>query len=348
MTKNEGIRGMENAIIMQQTVAEAGLVANHIATRNTFNDYQLRKSTNTLRAQRGDLGTFAEYLCAAGVTGAPNADELQNYADAWQGVTWGLVSGFTTWLMGQGVALTSLNRKLSTVKVYAGLAAVAGIISGNELALIQTVKGYAQKEFRKVDAKRTVTRQGNKKLKSTAITKEDAKALKVQPATPQGRRDAVIMALLLDHGLRVGELVNLSINDIDLANKEIVFFRAKVDVTQRHALTPDTLKAIKAYIQSGDAPAMGALLRSSVKGGALAASGMTERSVWVRVGELGKRVGIENFSPHDCRHYWATKAVRKGANPFELMQAGGWTSMQTVKKYVDENTVANAGISAED
>ena len=56
---------MANAIITQQTVQDAGLVANHIATRNTFNDYQLRKSTNTLRAQRGDLGTFSDYLCAA-------------------------------------------------------------------------------------------------------------------------------------------------------------------------------------------------------------------------------------------------------------------------------------------
>jgi integrase len=75
----------------------------------------------------------------------------------------------------------------------------------------------------------------------------------------------------------------------------------------------------------------------------LGAVGMTERSITVRVGELGQRVGIAGLSAHDLRHYWATRAIRRGADPFALLQAGGWTSMQTVQKYVDETTIANAG-----
>jgi integrase len=68
---------------------------------------------------------------------------------------------------------------------------------------------------------------------------------------------------------------------------------------------------------------------------------MTERSITRRVGELGERIGIDNLSAHDLRHSWATRAIRKGTDPFALQQAGGWTSMQTVRKYVDESTIAN-------
>ena len=34
---------------------------------------------------------------------------------------------------------------------------------------------------------------------------------------------------------------------------------------------------------------------------------------------------------------WATRAIRKGSDPFAVLQAGGWTSM-------DETAIANAGI----
>jgi integrase len=148
--------------------------------------------------------------------------------------------------------------------------------------------------------------------------------------------------------LRVGELVGLQVTDIDLAKHEIVFYRAKVAKTQRHALSKDSYKALKAYISSGDAPAMGPILRKSLKGGALGDAGITELGVNLRVAQLGERVGVKGLGPHDCRHYWATKAIRKGTDPFALMQAGGWTSMQTVRKYVEENVIANAGVDSDD
>lgn len=326
-------------------IVEAGIVANGVAARHVFADYQQRKSSNSLRAQYSDLATFAEYICNAGAD-CPTADELQNEPDAWQGVTWGLVAGFVQWMLGQGLALASVNRKLSTVKVYAGLAAQAGALTGSDLALIKSVKGYGAKEFKRVDDKRTdagqATRKGAKKGQSTELTPAQVKALKSQPETPQGRRDAVIMALLIDHGLRVGELAALRVTDIDLASGHLRFYRPKVAKTQTHKLTRDALAALRAYMPY--APALGPVLRGSRKGGKLDGYGMTERSITLRVGELGRALGIEGLSAHDCRHYWATRAIRKGADPFAVLQAGGWTSMATVQKYVDETTIANAGI----
>lgn len=328
------------------SVTEAGLAANHVASRNVFADYQQRKSKNSLRAQYGDLATFAEYICSAGAD-CPTANELQNYPETWQGVTWGLVAGFVQWMLGQGLALSSVNRKLSSVKVYAGLAAQSGMIDGSELALIKNVKGYAAKEFTKVDDKRRAagraTRTGAKKAHGAVLTAEQAKQLKVQPDTPQGRRDAVMMTLLLDHGLRVGELSALPVTAVDLSAGELRFYRPKVSKQQTHKLTRAALVALRAYVKQ-DAPAMGPLLRGSLKSGELSDPGMSTTAITVRVGKLGADLGIDNLSAHDCRHYWATRAIRKGADPFAVLQAGGWTSMATVQKYVDDTAIANAGI----
>lgn len=336
---------MSTELTITHTTTAAGLVANGIASRHVFADYQQRKSTNSLRAQYADLATFASYLADAGIA-APSADELQNQPTVWAGLTWGLVAGFVQWMLAQGLALASINRKLSTVKTYAGLAAKAEIIPAADLTLIKAVQGYAAKEFKRVDEKRTeagqAVRVGSKKAKGVVLTQEQAKALKSQPATPQGRRDALIMALLLDHGLRVGELARLQVTDVDLASGELRFYRPKVAKVQTHRLSRDAKAALKAYAPY--APAMGPILRGSRKGGKLDGYGMTEWSITMRVGELGRTLEIEGLSAHDCRHYWATRAIRRGADPFAVLQAGGWTSMATVQKYVDETTIANEGI----
>ncbi|MCB0108720.1 MAG: tyrosine-type recombinase/integrase [Caldilineaceae bacterium] len=102
---------------------------------------------------------------------------------------------------------------------------------------------------------------------------------------------------------------------------------------------------LKAYVDAGDVLSDGYLLRGSSKSGDLTDERMSIRAINNRVRVLGGAVGIDGLSPHDCRHYWATRAIQKGTDPFALMQAGGWNSLSTVRRYVDENEVANDGVS---
>ena len=53
-------------------------------------------------------------------------------------------------------------------------------------------------------------------------------------------------------------------------------------------------------------------------------------SAWKRV---LKKVGIENFRFHDCRHTWASWHVMNGTNLQELMELGGWKSYEMVLRY---------------
>lgn len=333
---------MTNELIITRSMGEAGQVANQVAGNHVFADYLSRKSSNTLRAHRADLDTFCAFLADAGVH-CEGGEVLQTDPTAWAGVTWGLVQSFVKWCLSQGVSIATVNRRLSTVKAYAALAAKVGILERSELAMIKDVAGYSHKERNRVDEKRGQTRTGHKKATNTTIDPSEATALKHQPDTPQGRRDAVMMCLLLDHGLRVGELAALTVADVDLKIGELRFWREKVQKQQRHRLTKDTLKALRAYMAT-DALAIGTLLRGSNKSGLLTDDMMSVRGINKRVGVLGEAVGLDGLSPHDCRHYWATRAIQKGTDPFALLQAGGWNSMTTVKRYVDENKVANDGV----
>lgn len=335
-------------------LALAGQVANRAAARHKLGDYRSRKAANTIRRQDADLALFAAYLAEAGT----GAGDLATDPAAWQGVTAGLVEGFARWQLGQGYAAGSVNVRLSTVKVYAALALGAQAQAGDlppgerarlagELAMIATVRGYAHREARNLDERRAAagvaTRQGDKKAEPVTVTAAQARALKAQPDTPQGRRDRLIVCLLLDHGLRVGELAGLTVGAFDLKAGELRFYREKVDKEQTHKLTPDTLDAARAYLAQ-DALALGPLLRASRKGGRLTSAGMTARRISERVGTLGQAVGVANLSAHDLRHFWATQAARNGTPLDRLQDAGGWASLAMPARYIEAARIANQGV----
>lgn len=344
-------------------VTVAGQVASRHAARNAFNDYLDRKAANTTSRQATDLALFSDYLGEAlAGTGrhAPNGEELQRKPEAWRGITWGLVAGFVRWQLLHGFAVGSVNVRLSTVKTYAWLATQAGAIEAQELAMILTVKGYGRKEGKQVDKSRPSSRKKvvtvkqargaakqvrrSKKAEPVALAPAQADALKAQPDdTPQGRRDGLLMCLLLEHGLRVSEVCALQVSDFDLKARTFRFYREKVDKAQLHRMTPATWRAAKKYFAC-DALAVGPLLRGSKKNGELTGAGLTRFGVAKRVAELGKEDGIAGLSPHDCRHYWATQAARSGTPMDRLQDAGGWNSVAMPARYIQAAKIANEGV----
>jgi len=339
---------MTNEIISQKNdelapaeFFQVGQVANQYAATSVFDDYIRRKSANTIKAQLADLRTFADYIQVVAPKSTVDGARFQGDPAVWSGVTWGLIQGFINWMLQEGFATTTVNRKLSTVKNYAKLAAKAGAISIEVLALIKTVNGYSVKEGKRVDVQRDKTRVGDKKAQHVSLTYEQALQLKEQPNSPQGRRDKLLMCLLLDHGLRVGEVALLKVSDFDLDARMFVFFRPKVDAEQTNRMTPDTLNALRRYISNGDCPESGRLLRGSLKNSELSHVGLTERGITGRVRALGEQISVFGLSAHDCRHYWATRAAKMGTDAFALRDAGGWTSLAMPSRYVESAEIAN-------
>ena len=330
------------------TMQEFGQAANKAAEGATFKLYQDRRPINTQRSQRAALAIFAEFMRTCGLA----SPDLYSDPLSWMGITWGLVQAFQRWLLQNGYSVKTINDRVSVVKVYMSLANQAGIIQDSEILRLQGLRGYTRKEAIDTDAKRTkqgiATRKGAKKMQAVAITEEQAQALcKVRNETPQARRDALMMCLLLDHGLRVSEVADLRIEDIDRKAKQMTFYRQKTGNTSRHNLRGRAWRCLIDYLNKDNHSQSGALIIASCKTGALIqGKGLTTRAINERVTQLGQRIGLENLSPHDCRHYGATIA---GSDPkvslAALMAWGDWTSAQSAARYINRGQADNDGVS---
>jgi integrase len=331
--------------VMNDIMTQAGQAANAAGARYAFADHTARKADNTIRRKIADLALFETFLQSAGVP----ATGLYDNPQAWRGITWGIVEAFRNWMLQQGYAIGSINGRLSTVRTYAKIAAKAGAISAEESILIASVQGYASKERKHIDEKRRAdgmpTRKGHKKADAVTIPEDIAQALKQQPDTGQGRRDALIMCLLLDHGLRVEEVAILTAKAFDMKAGTFTFYRPKVDKIQTHTMTPDTRNSARAYLKH--APADGILWCKSIKGTGKLSGQMSEtsaaRAINKRVELLGRHAGIDGLSPHDCRHFAATYEARKNTPVDRLVDMFGWNSPAMAFRYIEAAQIANEG-----
>ncbi len=346
----------------------AGQVANQMAGSSIFSRYLSEKSVNTVKRHARDLELFAEYLLDIELELEHGAD-FQTNPQAWRGVTWGIVEGFVQWQLKEEYAVSSVNARLSTVRTYAQMAVKADVIDRQEGMLIQSVKGFSRQGAANVNEQReqtrkkevsyvykpegkrhsvVVTRRSTKKKTPTLLDEETAVSFK-RPLnnSPQAHRDALLLCLLLDHGLRASEVALLKVSDINLANGEMRFYRPKVKGTAHewttHKLTAATQKIANIYIETlyptplkpdGFLILATTRLLKSGEGGHLLGEGLNRVRVSERVAWLGKKAGVDKLSAHDCRHYCATKMARLEYGIDELMAWFGWTSAQTAMRYV--------------
>jgi len=82
------------------------------------------------------------------------------------------------------------------------------------------------------------------------------------------------------------------------------------------------------------------------KAGTLTKQSMTAGAIYKRVELLGRKIGIDGLSPHDCRHTFAERAKK---NPTKALQdAGGWNSPAIALRYQQRGRIANDGLILED
>lgn len=323
----------ENALVIARpTMAQVSHQADRAFVRKLLEEYHETKSEQTLRRQVADLALFASFLESCGIA----AGDFYHDIDAWDGMSFGLLEGFKRWMLDRSYSIGSINVRVATVRRYCDLAFRAGVISEEAHALIKTVKGILGDEARNIDEKRGIVRNGYKKAQPTPVTDTQAESLKAQ-CDP---RDGLLLCLMIDHGLRCGEITALRVGHFDLLSGELRFYRHKVDKTQNHRLTSATLAYAQEYIGGLDKRAQG----ERVFSGAGPDGSYPVRSINKRVRALGRVVDIATLSPHDLRHYWATHALKKGTSVRALQQAGGWNSPYMPLRYAADTEIANEGV----
>ncbi|GAA5531574.1 tyrosine-type recombinase/integrase [Herpetosiphon gulosus] len=332
-----------------------GIQADTAAQSVMIAEYRSRLAPKTRRRHEVDLQGFADFLATVQVVIPVDEQEVSVLAHdpaAWDGITAGLISAFRTWMLTEGYAIGTINIRLATVRTYARLAHLAGVIPADAYSRIRAITGYRRSEGDNLDQQRVATAQATRiaTKKATANILETPQIIELKQSpwrNPTARseavvaRDALLVCLLIDLGLRCGEVALLRWDS--LRNGLLTVARPKVKIVQRHRLLGDVgtmLARYQAIIPAPTDPAQ-PLIASFTQNGVFTHFGVSERAISKRIQQLGVLIGIANLSPHDLRHSWATRLAQLQVPIQALRDAGGWSNFATPGRYVAQQAIAN-------
>lgn len=153
-----------------------------------------------------------------------------------------------------------------------------------------------------------------------------------------GRRDEVLVRLLVDCGLRVSELVGVTLEDLDL-DREICFVTGKGNRPRAIPYGAKTAQAIDRYMRIRSAHPYGSRTSRLLLGerGPMSADGVR----W-RLEVLGEVSGVEDLHPHALRHTFAHRWLANGGQERDLMHLAGWRSDSMLQVYARSTAVERA------
>ena len=214
----------------------------------------------------------------------------------------------------QGVLASSINRILSSIKGFFNWLVHTNIIKLNPSELIESPK---------IGRKLPVN-----------ISEQDVEKILNAPdcKTVQGKRDKTILELLYATGLRVSELTNLKLNQVDIT-RGIIRVMGKGGKERIIPVGETALAWLKSYID---------LVRSQLA--------INDDNLFIFLSNKGKQISrkvcwslivgyskksLENkvISPHSLRHAFATHLLNHGADLRSVQMLLGHSSLSTTQIY---------------
>jgi site-specific recombinase XerD len=145
-------------------------------------------------------------------------------------------------------------------------------------------------------------------------------------------RNQTIFMLLLDTGLRIGELVNLKIEDVNLSDG-LLKVMGKGKKERIVPIGSNAQRALQRYLfrnrPKPDHPGIENVFLS-VHGQPL-----TENSMKLAFARIADRSGVLRLHAHLCRHTFATRYLLNGGDVFTLQQILGHSTLEMVRHYVN-------------
>ena len=153
----------------------------------------------------------------------------------------------------------------------------------------------------------------------------------VDASTPQGQRDAALLEVLYATGLRVSELVGLTLKQVDL-RRGVVRPMGKGHKERLVPMVPQAVEKLKIYLTEGrpqllkgkDAP----YIFVNRRGG-----GLSRMGFWKILQYYARLAGLGRLSPHTIRHSFATHLLARGANLRVLQLLLGHADLATTQIY---------------
>jgi integrase/recombinase XerD len=147
-------------------------------------------------------------------------------------------------------------------------------------------------------------------------------------------RDRLLVALLLDTGIRISEACRLNVEDVDLGGAEIKI--AAYGTGQKtKARTIPIGKTVKAamwkYLANRNPEPHEPLFPATMS----SLEPMERRAAHRIIHRAGERAGIEDAHPHRFRHTFAIEFLRNGGDIFTLRKILGHSTLAMVMRYLE-------------
>jgi integrase/recombinase XerD len=256
-------------------------------------------AANSIAAYRNDLKDLARFLEARKTAGPPSAEDLNEYLSACRQAELGP---------------RSLARRVASLRNLFRFLLREGRIETDPAALLRSPRQWLNLP--------------------KYLSGHQVEGLLAAPdaAKPRGLRDRAMLELLYACGLRVSELVNLRLADVDA---QLGYIRVD-GKGGKHRFVPAGRQALNA-IENYLAGARGALLKGRHSGALFVTArggAMTRQAFWKQLHEYGKRVGIfQNLTPHVLRHSFATHLLEGGADLRSVQTMLGHADIATTQIY---------------
>ncbi|MEX5721877.1 tyrosine-type recombinase/integrase [Geodermatophilus maliterrae] len=146
--------------------------------------------------------------------------------------------------------------------------------------------------------------------------------------TFENRRDMAILRMLIDTGMRAGELAGLNLEDLD-SEASVAFVTGKGRRGRAVPYGAKTADALRRYLRARTQHAQAALTALWLgKKGRVTDSGV--RQILER---RAAEAGVANVHPHRFRHTYAHTWLASGGQEQDLMRLAGWRSREMVGRY---------------
>jgi integrase/recombinase XerC len=266
-------------------------------------------SPNTLRSYDSDLRHFVSYL-------------LSNNVHSLEEVRKDLLRAYLGSLLDEGLTRKSVARKIASLRSFFRYAKRHKSITSNPtLTLISP------------------------KLEKRLPTFLDESAIKrlfdaVDTTTPLGRRNAAILELFYSTGMRLNELIQLDVDDVDFS-QGVVKVTGKGSKQRILPVGRRALQAMRAYAADRRKLVLDQKQGKEPSALFLTAKGdrfYPEAVIRMVKNAIGKVSELEKRSPHVLRHTFATHLLNRGADLRAVKELLGHESLSTTQVYTHVST----------
>lgn len=263
---------------------------------------ELGLSANTRQAYERDLRLFCKTL------GFKNSDALVN-------VNREQITGYMTQLKEKGLAAATIARKLAAIKAFYRFMTAEGYMDANPAEVVEA---------------------GTKGIKLPRVLSEDEVVrLLNQPdiTTADGFRDRTMLEVLYATGMRVSELINLTLERVDLNMKYIIAF-GKGSKERIVPLGSVAAEFLQQYLEKVRPKLTHEDRNTNIVFLAFGGHELTRQRFWQIIRAYGRKANINKaLTPHILRHSFATHLLDNGADLRSVQELLGHSDISTTQIY---------------